>query len=156
MSPGSAAGTLPCSTRPSPGAEHRHAGQTSFALDPHGFAFAIPLFLTVLLGAHVPSTEALRVPSRGSPAVAVLVALTEEPASHVFARVKAASVLPADEAAAAARKAAAAQARRVRQRQDRIIGTLKRSPRSDGSQVRSSTTLTAAGIGSRFCPGATR
>ena len=56
--------------------------------------------------------------------VSVLLTLSEEPASRVFARVEAASKLTSEHAAAEAKTAAAAQAQRVRQQQDHIIDAL--------------------------------
>jgi len=88
----------------------------------------IPLILVASLAVQAAPAEAPGALPGASTTVSVMVTLTEEPASRVYARVKAASTLPAPEAAAAAKEASAAQALRVRQQQDRVMAALKRPP----------------------------
>jgi hypothetical protein len=85
------------------------------------------VILTALLAAQAPAAGALRAPGVTAP-VNVLITLTEEPPALAFDRVKAASTLPAPQATAAAKAAGEAQARKVKQQQDRLLDAVKRPP----------------------------
>jgi hypothetical protein len=86
------------------------------------------MFSMLLIALWATQPAAAAQSNQGTTSQSVLITLSEEPASRVFARVKAASTLPADEAAAAAKEAAARQAVRVKHQQDRIIDTLTKAP----------------------------
>ena len=113
------------------------------------------MFLTLIVVLLASLAPAAQGSSSSTPtAVPVLLTLTEESASRVFARVKAESTLSADEAAAAAKTAAAAQAGRVKQQQDRILDALKQQPYRASLIYRldRNTNAIAVRIDSRFVP----